>query len=105
MSDVLQNLPPAVLLGLAVLLVVWLVLLLLVPFMIESIRNSTRKSRLELQETNKKLDRLIALLEERNVTLRAEELGMLEPFDSRSEPRPPRDGRPDRTRREPTISG
>jgi hypothetical protein len=46
--DNLANLPAAVQIVLAVLLAVWLALLLLVPFMIESIRNSSRKSRAQL---------------------------------------------------------
>jgi len=95
--DNISNLPPAVLLVLAVLLAVWLVLLLLVPFMIEGIRNSTRKANQQLELLNRKVDKLIELLgrgdrgEEQIV--RADEL---------------RDARPrvqERTRKEPTISG
>ena len=57
MKEILDNLPPAVMLVLALLLVVWLVLLLLVPFMIESIRGWTRKSHAELEQLNKKIGR------------------------------------------------
>jgi hypothetical protein len=67
---------------------VWLALLLLVPFMIESIRNSSRKSRAELELLNKKMDRLIDILERsepaRTVGTRAQH---------------------ERARKEPTISG
>ena len=95
--DNISNLPPAVLLVLTILFVVWLVLLLLVPFMIEGIRNSTRKANQQLELLNRKVDKLIELLgrgdrgEEQIV--RADEL---------------RDARPhaqERTRKEPTISG
>ena len=99
MIDILDSLPPAVRLVLALLLLAWLVLLLLVPFMIESIRTSTRKSYFELVELNKKLDRLIVLLAERETGIRTERAD----FDL-FESRPTTDARPDRTRKEPTIS-
>ena len=92
--DNISNLPPAVLLGLTVLLAVWLVLLLLVPFMIESIRGSTRKAHLQLELLNRKIDKLIALLDRHDAqTVRTGE---------------PQDARPqsaERARKEPTISG
>ena len=94
MAEILQNLPPAVTLVLPLLLLVWLVLLLLVPFMIESIRGWTRKSYVELQETNKKLDRLIALLEERRG---APTFDAPPPRDRATEPTG------ERAHREPTI--
>ena len=90
--EILDNLPPVVLLVLALLLVVWLVLLLLVPFMIESIRGSTRKSYVELEQLNKKVDKLIALLSDRS---ELPPVRMVEP----------RTARPERARKEPTISG
>jgi hypothetical protein len=93
--ETLGNLPPVVLLVLALLLVVWLVLLLLVPFMIESIRGSTRRSHLELGELNKKVDKLIALLSERGDRSELPPVRMVEP----------RGARPERARKEPTISG
>jgi hypothetical protein len=93
--EILENLPPVVLLVLALLLVVWLVLLLLVPFMIESIRGSARRSYLELEELNRKVDKLTALLSDRS------EL----PPVRMVEPREPRTARPERARKEPTISG
>jgi hypothetical protein len=94
MTEILDNLPPAVMLVLALLLVVWLVLLLLVPFMIESIRGWTRKSHAELAQLNKKVDQLIVLLEERT------DAPVLRPIE-----RPAREPRPERVRKEPTISG
>jgi hypothetical protein len=96
--EILGNLPPVVLLLLALLLVVWLVLLLLVPFMIESIRGSTRRTYLELGELNKKVDMLIALLSERGDRSELPPVRMIEPRD-------PRAARPERARKEPTISG
>jgi hypothetical protein len=93
MTELLGNLPPLVLLVLALLLVVWLVLLLFVPFMIESIRGWTRKSYVELEQLNKKVDRLIVLLGERA------DGPALRPID-----RPAREPRTER-RKEPTISG
>jgi hypothetical protein len=95
MTEILDNLPPAVLLVLALLLVVWLVLLLLVPFMIESIRGWTRKSYVELEQLNKKMDKLIVLLAER-----ASVPTLHYPPD-----RPAREPVAERARREPTISG
>jgi hypothetical protein len=84
--DNLANLPAAV----QIVLAVWLALLLLVPFMIESIRNSSRKSRAQLEVLNQKMDRLIEILE-------------------RSEPAArvvgPRSKQAERVRKEPTISG
>jgi hypothetical protein len=94
MTEILDNLPPAVLLVLALLLVVWLVLLLLVPFMIESIRGWSRKSYAELEQLNKKVDRLIVLLEER--------ADMSAPLPIE---RPAREVRTERARKEPTILG
>jgi hypothetical protein len=96
MTEILDNLPPAVMLVLALLLVVWLVLLLLVPFMIESIRGWTRKSHSELEQLNKKVDRLIVLLEERADV----DVPVLRQVE-----RPAREPRPERVRKEPTISG
>jgi hypothetical protein len=63
MIDNFANLPATVQIVLAVLLAVWLALLLLVPFMIESIRNSSRKTRAQLELLNQKMDRLIETLE------------------------------------------
>jgi predicted PurR-regulated permease PerM len=89
--DNLANLPPAVTLVLAVLVAVWLVLLLFVPFMIASIRNSTRRANMQLEQLNQRIDRLIALSERRDA-----------PVGPSSEPRSPLG---ERVRREPTISG
>lgn len=100
--EILQNLPPAVVLVLALLLLVWLVLLLLVPFMIESIRGSARKTYLELQELNVKLDRLIVLLDERDRDTAMKIDTLRYDLGPRVEERP---ARPERVRREPTISG
>ena len=98
--EILDNLPPAVTLVLALLLLAWLVLLLLVPFMIESIRSSTRKSHFELVELNKKVERLIVMLAERDAELRSER-----PAFDLFESSPADDSPPPRSRKEPTISG
>jgi hypothetical protein len=98
--EILDNLPPAVTLVLALLLLAWLVLLLLVPFMIESIRSSTRKSYFELVELNKKIDRLIVMLAERDAELHRES-----PDFDLFESRPTSEMPPPRSRKEPTISG
>src|SRR5690606_8665465 len=100
--DLLDNLPPAVTLVLGMLLLMWLVLLLLVPFMVESIRGWSRRSARELEEINRKLDVLTTLLSDRE-DLRRD--------GSRAEPRIEPDlapkerasRRPDRVRKEPTI--
>jgi hypothetical protein len=114
MDEILQNLPPAVMIVLALMLLVWLVLLLLVPFMIESIRGWTRKSCLELQEMNERLEKLHVLLADHAAAARADALRSLEPTlepirgEIRPEPRPPPPREPPRTprvRKEPTISG
>ena len=70
---ILENLPPIVTLVLALLLVVWLVLALLVPFMIESIRSSTRRTSIELKELNEKVDRLLLVLQKGAAPAHAEE--------------------------------
>jgi hypothetical protein len=88
--DNFANLPATVQLVLAVLLAVWLALLLLVPFMIESIRNSSRKSRAQLELLNQKMDRLIELLERGEPGTRAAGT---------------RTKHAERARKEPTISG
>lgn len=94
MQELLENLPPVVMLVLALLLVVWLVLLLFVPFMIESIRGSTRKSYAELEQLNKKVDRLIALLDERAAYDERRDEAALRAVEQAP-----------RARREPPISG
>lgn len=95
----LQNLPPIVALLLGLVLLAWLVLVFLVPFMIESIRQSTRRTYEELAEMNQKLDRLNAALAHR-----APE----RPAGTRTEPplgrEPMREPEAPRGRREPTIS-
>ena len=88
--DNFANLPATVQVVLAVLLAVWLGLLLLVPFMIESIRNSSRRSRTELELLNQKMDRLIELLERSEPPARV--------VGTRAQ-------RTERVRKEPTISG
>jgi hypothetical protein len=104
MTEILDNLPPAVLLVLALLLVVWLVLLLLVPFMIESIRGWTRKSYVQLEQLNAKIDRLVVLLEERPPERVVERVVEHDPYPIEVD-RPAREPRAERVRREPTISG
>ncbi|HEX7079499.1 MAG TPA: hypothetical protein VF329_00595 [Gammaproteobacteria bacterium] len=92
--QVLQNLPPIVALILGLVLLAWLVLVFLVPFMIESIRQSARKTHEELAEMNRKLDRLSAALAEARLADRP----------MRDDPPLARDLDPARGRREPTIS-
>lgn len=95
--EALQNLPPIVALLLGLVLLAWLVLVFLVPFMIESIRQSTRKTHEELAEMNQKLDRLNAALmqrmPERAGTARTEPAGREGLRETEG-----------RGRREPTIS-
>jgi hypothetical protein len=88
--DNFANLPATVQIVLAVLLAVWLALLLLVPFMIESIRNSSRKTRAQLELLNQKMDRLIEILERGEPVTRT--VG-------------PRARHAEHVRKEPTISG
>jgi hypothetical protein len=102
--DILQSLPPLVALALGVLLVVWLVLFLLVPFMLESIRSWSRKTCHELEEMNQKLDRLTVLLDRNRTEAPVLVDAHIEPrTQERAAPRPPRDTRTDRARKEPTI--
>lgn len=91
--DELLNLPPIVALVLGFIGLAWLVLVFLVPFMIEGIRQSTRKTYEELVELNQKLDRLNGLLAQGRVSAPRDELRFPEETDI--EPR---------GRREPTIS-
>lgn len=90
--DAFENLPPIVVLVLGFVLIAWLVLVFLVPFMVESIRQSTRKTLEELVEMNAKLDRLNALLAQTGAR----------PASGRVEPSVP-DAPETRGRREPTI--
>jgi hypothetical protein len=60
--QIFEGVPSAFLLVLALIVLVWLVLVFLVPFMVEGIRGSSRKTYEELREMNEKLDRLAALL-------------------------------------------
>lgn len=96
--QVIESLPPIVALVLGLVLLAWLVLVFLVPFMIESIRQSTRRTHEELAEMNARLERLTAALSERgSASERA-------PAEPRAE-QPGRDAdRGARGRREPTIS-
>jgi len=87
----LANLPPAVTLVLAVLVAVWLVLLLFVPFMIASIRNSTRRTNVQLEQLNQRVEKLIAVLDRTDALVARA-----------GEPRPHVG---ERARKEPTISG
>jgi len=89
--DALQNLPPIVMLVLGFIGLVWLVLVFLVPFMVEGIRQSAKKTHEELVEMNAKLDRLNALLAQGRAVQAGGEPGGA----ASAEPR---------GRREPTIS-
>ncbi len=91
--EALQTLPPIVALVLGFIGLVWLVLVFLVPFMIEGIRQSAKKTHEELIEMNAKLDRLNALL------------AQARPAPASIETDAPRAAeREPRGRREPTIS-
>jgi hypothetical protein len=87
--EMLETLPPAVALVLSLFALIWLVLLFLLPFMIESIRGWTRKTHHELHEINNKLDRLAVLLGDKIEA---------------PAPRPERGEQGRRERKEPTIS-
>jgi hypothetical protein len=60
--EMITALPPVLMVVIGLLILAWLVLLFLVPFMIEGIRTWTRKSHEELRAMNAKLDRLEAAL-------------------------------------------
>jgi hypothetical protein len=92
----LQNLPPIVALVLGLVLLAWLVLVFLVPFMIEGIRQSARKTHEELAEMNLKLDRL-------NATLMQNPPAADRRPSARAEAHAPAEAET-RGRREPTIS-
>jgi hypothetical protein len=64
---------------------------MLVPFMVESIRNSARKTRAQLEQLNRKVDKLIEILERT-------EPSAARPIEHRAQPT-------ERARKEPTISG
>ena len=94
----LQNLPPIVALVLGFIGLAWLVLVFLVPFMIEGIRQSTRKTHEELAELNQKLDRLNNLLTQNRSSAPGGEIRAAR-GETDDEPRDEPRGR-----REPTIS-
>lgn len=114
--EALQSLPPVVALVLGFIGLVWLVLVFLVPFMIEGIRQSTRKTHEELAEMNARLDRLNALLARRGAPAAHGDAPDFGPAahgrgkfaDDAPEPRRRREpadaGTEPRKRREPTIS-
>ncbi len=97
--EAFENLPPIVVLLLGFVLVAWLVLVFLVPFMIEGIRQSVRKTHDELVATNEKLDQLNALM--------AHAVGRSAAAPRRAEPAPPRapEPRAPRETREPPHGG
>jgi hypothetical protein len=105
--DILENVPPALTLVIVLIVLIWVVLLFLVPFMIEGIRSSTRKSHEELQAMNAKLDRLTRLLSERAAAVPARTGAPPQPGAEPRTPAPgagaPREPAAAR-RREPTIS-
>ena len=102
--DALETLPPIVVLLLGFVLVAWLVLVFLVPFMIEGIRQSVRRTHEELVATNEKLDQLNALMAHAVGRSAAPRRAEAPPPREREE-RGTRDTRePPRGRREPTIS-
>ena len=104
--EALQNLPPIVALVLGFIGLAWLVLVFLVPFMIEGIRQSARKTHEELAEMNAKLDRLNALLAHARATAASGDVGAVHEPRGRREPTisdtpVPAGGR--RERREPIV--
>ncbi|HEU4620295.1 MAG TPA: hypothetical protein VFV10_19820 [Gammaproteobacteria bacterium] len=103
--QVFENLPPIVGLILGFVLLVWLVFVFLVPFMIEGIRQSSRKTHEELVELNEKLAELNARLAD---AVRAAPAAR-GPAEARGREAPSQSAKPDaaspaRGRREPTIS-
>jgi hypothetical protein len=95
--EALQDFPPIVALILGLVLLAWLVLVFLVPFMIEGIRQSTRKTYEELAAMNDKLDRL-------NAALMRGATGDMGGGPPRGEPSTAPGRTEPRARREPTIS-
>jgi hypothetical protein len=104
--DILENVPPALTLVVVLIVLIWVVLLFLVPFMIEGIRSSARKSHEELQAMNAKLDRLTRLLSERAAADPARAGAPPKPGAEprRTAPAPGAQREPAARRREPTIS-
>jgi hypothetical protein len=96
----LQNLPPIVGLILGFVLLVWLVFVFLVPFMIESIRQSARKTHEELVELNRKIEELNDRLADSARTAPAPRASQ----PSKPGARPEAGQSEARGRREPTIS-
>jgi hypothetical protein len=104
--QIFENLPPIVGLILGFVLLVWLVFVFLVPFMIESIRQSARKTHEELVELNRKLDALGSRLADSARVSASAGLRENPPPGPPGQPAARSDaGKPEgRRRREPTIS-
>ncbi len=117
----IQNLPPIIGLILGFVLLAWLVFALLVPFMVESIRQSNRRMHAELVELNRKMDALTAALTHTRAAPGRAPSGAAEAPEPKTPPAAPerRAARPgrnapakpvkgrtgaERARREPTIS-
>jgi hypothetical protein len=95
-------------LALAVLLAIWIVLALLVPFMIASIRTSARHSSRELEALNDKIDRLLTSLYERGLLPAESAAATNDDVEQDDDIEPlqkplPKPARFERRRKEPTL--
>jgi hypothetical protein len=105
--EIITALPPVLMVVIGLLILAWLVLLFLVPFMIEGIRTWTRKSHEELRAMNAKLDRLEAALRGDGADSRPWPNAHRAPMPPPAAERRPPATTPDPTtpkRREPTLS-
>ena len=101
--EILNDLPPLLMAVVGLLLLAWLILLFLVPFMIEGIRGWTRKNHEELRSLNAKLDRLEAALRDGADSRSGTAQGANAPHANMRRPTHPA-AAPVTARREPTLS-
>jgi hypothetical protein len=106
--ETLMAMPPVLAAVVGLLLLAWIVLLILIPFIVEGIRTWTRKNHEELRALNQKIERLTAALETRRDSM--PQYPTRSPAENASGPRgaarrqPAVAPRPPAARQEPTLS-
>jgi type II secretory pathway component PulM len=99
--ETLMAMPPVLAAVVGLLLLAWVVLLILIPFMVEGIRTWTRKNHEELRALNQKFERLTAELEARREAIPRPTVPRTAARTAGSNSAP---AHPTPARREPTLS-